>query len=147
MNQQTCDWLNRIGIVLGFLSFWFAAPEFIGEARLKAWEMSLARGIFRLPRIVTTMWVVLCCAAFLCIFNEHLLHLVWGKPLPGMFSWGGFLFFSQVFASALLPRSFLYKAVQFLANDEEQRQRSLFLGGTLFTISFALQLMATFPKH
>ena len=24
-------WLNRIGIILEFLSFWFAAPEILGE--------------------------------------------------------------------------------------------------------------------
>jgi len=29
-------WVNRVGIVLEFLSFWFAAPEILGEEPMKA---------------------------------------------------------------------------------------------------------------
>ena len=28
-------WVNRVGIVLEFLSFWLAAPEILGEERLR----------------------------------------------------------------------------------------------------------------
>jgi hypothetical protein len=28
-------WVTRVGIVLEFLSFWFAAPEILGEERLE----------------------------------------------------------------------------------------------------------------
>ena len=31
-------WVNRVGIVLEFLSFWLAGPEILGEARLEALE-------------------------------------------------------------------------------------------------------------
>jgi hypothetical protein len=38
-------WVNRVGIMLEFLSFWFAAPEILGEERLRALELRLKRGI------------------------------------------------------------------------------------------------------
>jgi hypothetical protein len=31
-------WVNRVGILLEFLSFWFAAPEILGEKRLRVLE-------------------------------------------------------------------------------------------------------------
>lgn len=52
LSHRTADELNRIGLVVGFLSFWFAAPEFIGEQRLKSWEQILASGLSRVPKIV-----------------------------------------------------------------------------------------------
>src|SRR5437762_914160 len=45
MTHETADWVNRIGMILGFLSFWFAAPEFIGEKRLQSWESALGRSL------------------------------------------------------------------------------------------------------
>jgi hypothetical protein len=33
--RDLVDVFNRIALVLGFFSFWFAAPEFIGEERLR----------------------------------------------------------------------------------------------------------------
>ena len=51
-------WVNRVGIVLEFLSFWLAAPEILGEERLRALERRLERGIKQLPGAVVTMQVV-----------------------------------------------------------------------------------------
>ena len=42
-------WVNRVGIVLEFLSFWFAAPEILGEERLRALERRVVRGVILLP--------------------------------------------------------------------------------------------------
>jgi len=46
------EWVNRVGIVLEFLSFWLAAPEILGEERLRALERVLERGIRALPLTV-----------------------------------------------------------------------------------------------
>jgi hypothetical protein len=54
------DWadvLNRIGLILGFASFWFAAPEFIGEQRLKEWEEGLGSGLRNLSIVLNTAFV------------------------------------------------------------------------------------------
>ena len=37
--------LNRVGLILDFLSFWLAAPEILGEDRLRAVEATLKRGL------------------------------------------------------------------------------------------------------
>ena len=34
-------WLNRIGLVLEFVSVWLAAPEILGERRLRALHLRL----------------------------------------------------------------------------------------------------------
>ena len=38
------QWVNRLGLVLDFLAFWFAAPEILGEDRLRAMEGRLEKG-------------------------------------------------------------------------------------------------------
>jgi len=45
-------WVSRVGILLEFLSFWFAAPEILGEERLKALERRAEWGISRLPYLM-----------------------------------------------------------------------------------------------
>jgi len=42
-------WVNRVGIALEFLSFWFAAPEILGKRRLRAMERKVERVIRALP--------------------------------------------------------------------------------------------------
>ena len=45
-------WVNRVGIVLEFLSFWLVAPEILGEERLRALERRAEWGISRLPYLM-----------------------------------------------------------------------------------------------
>jgi O-antigen/teichoic acid export membrane protein len=47
IDAVTRDWLNRAGLTLGFFAFWFAAPEVLGEARLRALEHAL-EGMLRI---------------------------------------------------------------------------------------------------
>src|SRR5215470_3595367 len=59
MSRELCDWLNRAGLIIGFISFWFAAPELIGEPRLKAWEAALAAGLRLMPRALKITFTLL----------------------------------------------------------------------------------------
>ena len=45
-------WVNRVGILLEFLSFWLAAPEILGEERLRKLERRVERGIMKLPMML-----------------------------------------------------------------------------------------------
>jgi len=50
-------WVNRRGIVLEFLSFWFAAPEILGEERLRGLERRVEQATIWLSligRVVVT---------------------------------------------------------------------------------------------
>ena len=38
------SWVNRVGILLEFLSFWLAAPEILGEERLRVLEWKVKGG-------------------------------------------------------------------------------------------------------
>lgn len=59
LNHELSDWLNRIGLLLGFFSFWLAAPEFIGEERLRGWEKRFAAGLENIHFWVrTSYWIV-----------------------------------------------------------------------------------------
>ena len=52
-------WINRLGIVLEFLSFWLAAPEILGEERLRGLERRLEEGLRMLPKVARVAVVVL----------------------------------------------------------------------------------------
>ena len=51
-------WVNRVGIMLEFLSFWLAAPEILGEERLRKLERRLEGGIRVLPLMASCVAIV-----------------------------------------------------------------------------------------
>jgi len=61
-------WVNRVGIVLEFLSFWLAAPEILGEERLRALEHRTER---RLQRMVVPVlaWMLLVILGFAAYYQ------------------------------------------------------------------------------
>jgi hypothetical protein len=155
MNHETATWLNRIGLILGFISFWFAAPEFIGEQRLKTWEESLANLTKKLPGIfaqVGGFFLLIGAIVFLGVVlgilgvnvSEHRLMVT---CIASVYVFGLviMLFIYYWVISDPLERLAL-RIVSVLANDRKQRQRSLFIGGGLFIISFLLQFFATFES-
>lgn len=52
------EWVNRLGMSLEFLAFWFAAPEILGEERLRALEQRVEEGIKVLPSVLMILLVV-----------------------------------------------------------------------------------------
>lgn len=144
MAHEMADWVHRVGLLLGFLSFWFAAPEFIGETRLLNWEEIVARGIGKLPFAVKALTVLIMASSgwyyiVLSIENGRM------EPMSGTsLLMGGVLGATIVFFDSIKP--YLDKIVSRVAKDEHIRQRSLLLGGVLFTLSFVLEFIATFQK-
>jgi hypothetical protein len=149
MTQETADWINRIGMAIGFLSFWFAAPEFIGEERLKEWEDRLARILRALPKHSVLYWIAVYAVVAAICFLYIALWTHWLLPsVPHPVSWllrltclivGGIIINKKIMIDLL------QRVVGRLATRGRERQRLLFIGGVLFTCSFALQLTATFP--
>lgn len=45
-------WLNILGMVLQFISFWCAAPELLGESAMKRLESGMTRFVARIPVII-----------------------------------------------------------------------------------------------
>ncbi len=58
------DSAERLGMVLEFLSFWFAAPEILGEERLKQAEATLEEWMRKAPDAVYGLLVSLGTGAF-----------------------------------------------------------------------------------
>jgi hypothetical protein len=158
MSQGLCDWLNWIGLIFGFFSFWFAAPEFIGEKRLKEWEMRLANTARLVPQAFFALGVVAIIVGIVAILvgvyllrkGTNSLHdnstLINGMmyPIGLLMAVFGVGMVAKMYP--IVRRAFL-KLFTILANDEQQRQRSLFIGAVLFTASFLMQAIATYPRR
>src|SRR5438105_7240062 len=80
MTRETADWMMRAGLVLGFVSFWFAAPEFIGQERLQKWEAELGKGLLKLPAlgkaILTLAFGATCVYVYQWIINGQA-DIIW----------------------------------------------------------------------
>jgi hypothetical protein len=152
-------WVNRGGIMLEFLSFWFAAPEILGEERLRALERKVERGIRVLsnrPRWMTlgvavAVGMVLvrlgdpmirCIESAVSAVASRVVGKVAGDIL--VFVLGAVLGWVW---QALMPKlqdRVLSPLLKILADDERIRQRSLAVGAVLFVVGFLLQFVATF---
>jgi hypothetical protein len=66
-------WVNRVGILLEFLSFWFAAPEILGKERLSALEQRSEQWIKQLPIIMIGPlgWVIYV-GSLMVLFRQEL---------------------------------------------------------------------------
>jgi len=139
--QQTLSWCNRIGMLLGFISFWLAAPEFIGEERLKSWEQIL---INRVMKHRYSIWRIVAFGSMSWLaWNWHEVqisgHMTWFRVYFPFIIWGFFLF-----AVIGVINKYGVFIVSRMANDSKVRETSFFVGAVLFTLSFLLQLISTF---
>jgi hypothetical protein len=150
MSRELADWLNRIGMALGFVSFWLVAPEFIGEDRLRLWEDSLAAGLLQMPKVLKVIFISMSIVAILIYLGRVVLevrtgHIVFPEVPQALTLATGML------AATLLAAQILVEpVVSRLANDNHVRQTALLLGAALFIFSFVLQFIATFqqsPDH
>jgi len=143
MTQDWTDVLNRTGLVLGFFSFWLAAPEFIGEARLRSWELSLAKGLLKVPTVLNVIWLLIIQAIvgvyIWKVWHTGSLFSRSNKPPFVLVVILDIVLFTLSFSEKRIPR-----LVAVMANDSKIRQRSFFIGAVLFTLSFLMQLLATF---
>ncbi len=132
-------WLDRIGIICQFLSFWLVAPELLGEHRLKTFSRSLA-AFFS--------------TSFFLLISIGVLALAWTLAFREGIHWFHRVSLALLFSSIVfIPKLLLYNQfkkvwlpalVTHLSDDERFRRGLLLIGGALLTIGAALQLLATF---
>lgn len=132
-------WMDRIGLVFQFLSFWLVAPELMGEERLK----SLSRGLANF--FSTTLFLLI---------SFGVIALAWTLAFREGIHWFHRVSLALLFSSVvLLPKLLLYTRfkkvwlpalVRHLSDDEGFRRGLLLVGGALLTIGVTLQLLATF---
>lgn len=151
-------WLNRIGMILEFISVWLVAPELIGEERLLRLENKAESYLGSLKSSVSTVfnWLNkgpvyeeigrivympndlrknkrLGCIGF--ILGNLMLFCV---AIPILFLWGTVVLFLALFVL------FLEKVLERLANDQTFRRRVLLLGVFTYIFAFMLEMIATF---
>ena len=140
--------LNRVGLSIGFLSFWFAAPEFIGEERLGRWEQNVAKALWKFNRLPQTLKAICLVLPFFAVYSFLAsLHHWTGVFGPTRSRWDPFskeALGAVMAAIATMIAANLDSIIQPLANDSKVRQRALFIGAVLFTLSFVLQFVATY---
>jgi hypothetical protein len=143
-------WVNRVGILLEFLSFWLAAPEILGEERLRALERRIeqATGVLLWALLLVATGVLLIGALGLAAgmvimrFRTELWdRLLVYRRAVGMTVWWGALGASLGLALEIVVTR---TVLRMMADDARIRQRSLAVGAVLFVVGFLLQLIATF---
>jgi len=151
-------WVNRVGIMLESLAFWLAAPEILGEERLRALEGRVEQGLRNLPlmlaiaAVIALAWVssMVTAAPFALItlvlsWREHWLRILWAA-----LEVAGALALVMVAARLMLSGAWALEdkvvrpLLRLLADDERIRGRSLAVGAVLFVVGFLLQLIGTF---
>jgi hypothetical protein len=150
MSHETCLWLNRISIALAYCSFWFAAPEFIGQERLLLWQAH-AKSFIGL--MIACWGVVLAVLGFAIDVVPGTIALMKSMKANGF--WRGLLLPPLTMPSLILGLFVLTGValqrwgptlVGALAVRSGWRKRSLLLAAFLFTLSCALQLASTIEK-
>ena len=155
MSREAFDWLNRVGMILGFFAFWFAAPEFIGEARLRTWEQSLAKILKKIGNnlpLIFGLFTISFCAIYLAHHwptKAEMIENLREQWLPWVhsrrrYSWSQYLLSLTGPAVLQVVGKLGPPLIAKMANDSKVRQTSLALGAMLFTMSFILQFIASF---
>ena len=159
-------WLNCLGIVLEYCSFWFAAPELLGEERLSALENSLEQVLLAQIKVVLprrTFWLRVAnriiwlrkkvfqlrvvSLGFALIVAVLLLVLVLMKGAamsPGRSLVVLVAGLGLIAALVRLMEEGIPRVLPRLADDSRMRQRCLIFGAILFTLAFVVQLRAAF---
>ena len=139
---QVGHWLERTSLVLGFFSFWFAAPELLGIERLKKMEKAIEAILKLTPAIAALIGLVGVVAS--CIKTIDLTPL---KDKQVFNFWplltiaiGTLVALIGTWLASLFSKAILVK----LQNDDRIRERCLALGVLLFFLSFLLQFSATY---
>lgn len=148
-------WLNILGMVLQFLSFWCAAPELLGEATMKRMEVGMTRFVARIPVILVfggMMTYALVVAGFGIM--EGITAGRGEEPMVDMATYAVILgaacvvyFIFLLFHKRILRWLELRLAqplVHRLVASADARRNALVLGAVLLTVGFLMQLVVAF---
>jgi hypothetical protein len=138
------QWIDRVGLLFNFLAFCFAAPELLGEERLKAWRRQIERWSMV---IVVLVWFLL--LSFLWVGFSDLIPDEMVEMMPTIWLISTTTVLSVVSALPLILPGGVHTRivrpmVQRWTNDAHARQRSLAQGAILFVLGFVAQLAASF---
>jgi hypothetical protein len=148
-------WLNILGMVLQFLSFWCAAPELLGEAAMQRLEKGMTRFVARIPVILVFggMMVYALVAAGFGTYQGITAGRGEGPPMS-MRSYAVVLgIVTSVYVVFLIFHKRVLRflelrlaqpVVHHLVASADARRNALMLAAVLLTTGFLLQLIVAF---
>lgn len=143
-------WINILGLVLQFLSFWLAAPELLGSETLKRFENGLIKFLSRLPSILLGI-IGLVVGISMGIYGIYsgiaasengqnntltTMYTILGISIAYMI----YIFFFYKKVQSFIERWFARPLINHLITNQESRKVALITGAVLFTIGFLCQL-------
>ncbi len=140
------DWVNRTGMIFVFISFWFAAPEILGQSRLRTLEQNFKQILLFIQSHVFHGIVFL---VFPIFFLQFMLDIsTQGTSSLSVVKWTLISIAISVIAVALTSAITLLTQfiLEQLADDkwEKVRQRALIIGVSFFVAGSLMQFIATF---
>lgn len=145
-------WLNLLGMVLQFLSFWCAAPELLGEGTMRRLETGMTRFVARIP-VILVLGGMLLYALGLGLFGlVEGLRAGRGDHVPmdtnsyfvflgcAMVAYAVFMVFHKRILGWLEHR-LAQPLVHRLVANADTRRNALVLGAVLLTTGFVFQLV------
>jgi hypothetical protein len=145
-------WINAIGLILQFFSFWLAAPELLGRQTLERFELQLRKLVASLPVIIIGMITVGYGLTFGIagvmrgleasekgITEEEMNRFF---IIMGVFTFLYFLFilfYKKI--RAWMEVKFAAPLTEALIRNNESRKNALVAGAVLFTVGFLIQLV------
>ncbi len=129
-------WINILGMTLQFFSFWFAAPEILGEEKLKHYENKIKRYLSNIPTLVFGVPSIILIFAF--IGSD-------GKSSGNAESSVLLLILAIIFRKGLKRRfeeKIMKPFLDTLIESDDKRQDYLRIAAALFTAGFLCSAMA-----
>ena len=144
-------WLNRIGLFLTFISFWLAAPEILGEQKLRRlYELGISGFLFVFYNLFLNAIYVVAIIIILFVWSSAI-----GKEVADSGSRMaialviaiGISYLATFALNRIIERVIVKPLLLKLADSGKLRRHLLLTGATVFTFGFILQFIGTFLKQ
>jgi hypothetical protein len=137
--EQIGPWLDRVGLLAQFVSFWLIAPEFIGGEKMQVVGKAMAK--FLSTTLFITITIGIIAVAWSLAFREGI-HWFHRASLALLFS--SIVLIPKLLLFRKFKTTWLPNVINHLSSDEGFRKGLFLVGGVLFSIGTALQIAATF---
>lgn len=145
-------WLNLLGLCLQFISFWFAAPELLGETTLKRMEKQIRKLLSILPNIILMAGILVYAGSLSYMgfakgiqgaeqgmTQEEFLRFIITLGICSIVYIVFLIFFKRI--QNWLDKNLAQPLTQKLVENNEFRFVALKMGAVLFTLGFVFQLV------
>lgn len=145
-------WINALGMLLQFISFWMAAPELLGESNLKRFEKGLRNTLTLFPIVLLGLLIATYGILFLIrgiylgikggfqgIESSEMHSFYWAIGISTFLYIMLILYFKRI--RQFLERNISIPLTRKLLEDQQLRKSSLIMAAILLSIGFMMQFL------